>query len=62
MSTFTGPDGEPATEAEFERSLSELIQAAVANDVEVRGGWRVELADDPGEYGVEVHRVVRSTA
>jgi hypothetical protein len=47
----------PSDEEEFRRALGELIRAARTNDVDVRGGWRIDGADGTTDMGVEIYRL-----
>jgi len=59
MSTDTAASDDALTRDDFDRALADLIASAHANDVDVRGGWQVSLADGGAELGVEIYRVVR---
>lgn len=45
------PDA-PLTEAEFERRLSELIQAARTNEIDIRGWYPIRGLDEDRDWDV----------
>lgn len=47
---------EPMTDKEFHRQLTQLLQTAVANDVDVRGGWACQTERD-GETAWDIEIV-----
>jgi hypothetical protein len=47
------------TEDEFQRQLSELLRAAVAGGVDVRGGWACQSDRDDVDWDVEIVEVAR---
>lgn len=43
-------DTEIDTDGRFEAAFAELVRSAVANDVDVRGSWVVEIDDDGPDF------------
>lgn len=39
---------DPMSETEFQRQLTQLLRAAAANGIEVRGGWTCQIDGDDG--------------
>ena len=48
---------EPTTDAEFERALSDLVNSAREQGLDVRGGWRVDGDGDHDPLSVEIVRL-----
>jgi predicted extracellular nuclease len=55
MTTTTHDPGGPTMDEEFQRQLTQLLRAAVANDIDVRGGWlcRTE-GDGTADWDLEI--------
>lgn len=49
--------GESPTDREFNLALSDLIQTALADGVDVWGGWRVVHESGGHDVGVEIYRL-----
>jgi len=50
-----------ATEDEFHEALQRLVTAAVANDVDVRGGWPIDDDGRGDAWELEITRIARRT-
>lgn len=48
-----GPS-EPMTDEEFHCQLTQLLQTAAANGVDVRGGWACQTEDDNTDWDIEI--------
>lgn len=47
------------TDADFEASLNDLIETAIDNGIDVRGGWQVDAPEAGTDLGVEIYDVSR---
>lgn len=50
-----------ATEDEFHEALQRLVTAAVANDVDVRGGWPIDDDGRGDAWELEITRIAQRT-
>ena len=51
------PDGLSSAD-KFQRSFSDLLLTARANNIDITGGWQCEVADGDHDYGIEIYRVI----
>lgn len=58
MDWFDSQSHQINSEDDFDYALSELIRAAIANNIEISGALGVNV-DGPPEYGIEIYPVVR---
>jgi hypothetical protein len=56
MSTPDPPPDGLTDQDDFDSALSDLLQIAVSNDVDVRGGWTCER-EEGLDLAVEIYRV-----
>lgn len=57
MSSFDIPVDTVVDRDTFNVALSRLIEAAEANDIDIRGGYQYNADDGQHDYGIEIYRV-----
>lgn len=50
-------DDEIASAGDFESAIGDLLDAALRNEVDVRGSWVCEPDDGPGDWEVMIHEL-----
>ena len=60
MSASDSPHDRMTSRVDFTNALNEIVERAVEQDIDVRGGYRVANADWDHDLGVEIYRVVQS--
>lgn len=58
MSTFDSPPDDLTRES-FNDALADLLRAAVRENIDVCGGYRVETSGNEHAFGVEIYHVLR---
>lgn len=62
MTASDSPPDDLNSRADFDQALNQLVQEAVDGNIDVCGGYRIQMSDDDHlDLGVEIYRVVKST-
>ena len=57
MDTFDISADDIENRGAFNVALTRLIDAAEANNIDIRGGYRYDAEDGQQDYGIEIYRV-----